>query len=220
MQHYLTLNPAAVENLLDGALPPFATVQKIEDGWCVCPLKAQRENAVAIIDASIPIDSEAIEELSGNLAVRLDDSGNIIIYRTSQARKAFQPSARITKGDREASAPKKPRIVRQRSPRGDEKPQGFLIRGEEVRAKPAPSSPIRVPVRQESEDAMAQRLEDAWKRPSTPPNTLHFVQTEVEPLGVRRHIEKVIEVPVSFDRRRGLGMRNVEVVIKRRRFAH
>jgi hypothetical protein len=221
MPNIITLNPAAVENLLDGVMPNFSIVSASDRGYRISPQRSRKPNTRDVIPAGfiIPDDLPPLDYTA--LAARLEDNGDLIIYPVDTPRKPFQPSAKITSfhGEIAPALPKvrKPRVVRPAP--AETKPQSFLITKAELDAVPVTVEPEPQPVNiSEDIEATVQRWA-ATPRQTEPQPTLHFAQVETDrTLSGRREREKTITVPVSFDRRRNMGTRPVSVLIKRRRY--
>jgi len=225
---YIVLNRAAIDNLLDGSLPPFATITDTDDGVCINPLKIRRGEAVDVSNGFFPVPSDIKHRFSSKkLAVRMDEKGRLIVYQVAHPLKTYQPTAKIS-----GTAPKPTPAPLALAPVQDSEPepaapQSFIIRAAEVTpAIEAPRVESKPPV-EDNLDAMEQRLRQRWHDESSKQVTgpverpvLHFsAPTPALGVGEKRMVEKTIAVPVSFDRRRGLGTRAVEVMIKRRRTA-
>jgi hypothetical protein len=225
MMNFVKLNKAAVANLLDGNVPPFAVVSQDGSGFRISPYKIRRGHAQPVVDGRFPIPESFISSTKQALAVRLDDKGDLIVYPTKTERKSSLPSAKIMKGVlreptvEETPVKTIPEIVDEPAP---EKLPSMLIRATEI-AAPAQPTPPKPPV-ETPEAALEQRLMQEWVEPSrerTRPEAVNFALSPAPRtlLGMRRETGRTISVPISFDPRRGMGQRAVEVVVKRRRYS-
>lgn len=221
MNNFVKLNKAAVENLLDGNLPPFAVVSRNGDGLRISPYKIRRGHAQPVIDGKFFIP-EDINTPKRPFAARLEDNGDIVVYPAKGSMKPFIPSAKIMKGTigqpvvETPPAPVHEEVVEQ-----IEKLPTMLIKACEL-ATPEPK-PIARPTVQDTESAMEQRLREEWVAPTRKTRGADVVDFALShaprTLLGRRETGRTITVPISFDARRGLGSRAVEVLVKRRRFS-
>ena len=225
MPDYIVLNTAAINNLLDGHIPRYAVVSANPNGFRISPFKIQRGNALPVTKNGFEIPEDLDESPQGgqNYAVRIDDADHIIVYEVNGTRSNMMPSAKIVNREAIKIPSYTPETIKRTTPANDidivvEKPKSFLIRGADLDARrPEPISTPEANTDDEL-DTMATRLLNGWTKPSEPSHTLHFaVEEENFTQGRKREIDKIIRVPVSFDKRRGMGTRAVEVRIKRRR---
>jgi hypothetical protein len=220
MMNFVKLNKAAVTNLLDGALPPFAVVSPDGAGFRISPYKIKRGQALPVVDGRFPLPESFISGTKQALAVRLDDKGDLIVYPTSIERKSSLPSAKIMKGAiRETTVEETPAPEPETVEPTIEKLPSMLIRASEIAIDPKPTPK---PVVEQSDDALEARLMQGWNAPARPKPRSDIANFALTPeprtlLGMRREIGRTISVPISFNSRREMGQRAVEVVVKRRR---
>jgi hypothetical protein len=225
MMNFVKLNKAAVTNLLDGALPPFAVVSPDGAGFRISPYKIKRGTALPVVDGRFPIPESFISGTKQALAVRLDDKGDLIVYPTSAERKSSLPSAKIMKGQiKEIVVEETPAIDPEPTVEATveptiEKLPSMLIKASEVAIEPLPAPK---PIVESSDAALEAKLMQDWKAPVRPRPRSDIANFALTPeprtlLGMRRETGRTISVPISFNSRREMGQRAVEVVVKRRR---
>lgn len=234
--NYVSLNKAAVNNLLAGKIPPYAVVRTTARGVEISPYKIRRGDAQPVVDGLFPIDDlpenckVAIRE-KRPLAVCLDDHDNIVLYPARGPLKSSQPSAKVLKKAPPTPVPENPSASK--IPRVDRtepviqeteiKRERFLIKAEELSV----DSQIVVPKKPQhaNMETLEDRLMADWlfaraqkSKHRAPVEIANFTEAPAPvAMGQRRAFQKTIAVPVSFDRRRNMGTRTVEVMIKRRR---
>ena len=207
MMNFVKLNKAAVTNLLDGSLPPFAVVSPDGAGFRISPYKIRRGHALPIVDGRFPLPESFISGTKQALAVRLDDKGDLIVYPTSTERKSSLPSAKIMKGPiRETTVEETPapETIETTVEPVIEKLPTMLIKASEVAIEPRPAPKAIV---ESSDAALEAKLMQDWKAPVRPKPRSDIANFAITPeprtlLGMRRETGRTISVPISFNSRR------------------
>jgi hypothetical protein len=199
--NHLKLNTAAYRNFLNSEPLLYAEIwQDTKDIFVKISDNAKRP---AIKKGFIPLTD--LEITDKYFKVRMPEDGLLMISPTAEKPSSIFPSGMVTF--------KKPEEPTQVIP--EETPEPEVYR----------SVPVDLETMFEmnvGNEVQTWREERSKRWENTQENFMAMFSTlpqvfEEEPLTQKRCIEKVINVPVSFDHRRGLGQRSVAVTVKRRK---
>lgn len=196
---YIALNDVLIStyNQVNDKTPDFVRLEVSDDNHVlIYPDDDASHGGEPINDGLIAL-ADNLRLPSRYFTATLRDDGSICLSPCTKKPKKFTPSALLlTKPPKQRNAP---------TPQIDDIPS-------------------------ETMEEMAERLEKAWFSPATPqatapsprPTNLQPILPTAKivsekPMGNKRMLNRTIAVPVSFDKRKQLGERRVEVVVRRRR---